>query len=558
MMSIALIALLVPGRILRGDSGIPIPAGTWTLVLTHGLPAAANGWEQLVYVPPLKLSIMLALYHQRNSEPNESMVGYNFDTNGWNVVDMGGNFHTETMPEGGESQGYFGFNPNNNTITYHCCTTGSNQPEDINHDWWYDVLGQSGRDKQTSPKPPAMVLLPGGTFDSAHNVFIFEGGASFVGTWSYDPVANSWVQMFPSGAVPDPSLALPGLAYSTAAQQVYLFGGQSESSGTYSNDLYVYDYPTNSWTLINPVGGIMPPGRNAHAFAYDSTNNIFLLYGGENASGVLSDTWVYDPTANTWTQVTTPAPPVTNDPIYAKMSYDSDHNVFVIAEVGAGGGYYGGTWTPYAIETWLFRYAGGGPNAGTQASTAAPSVGGLNRYNTGWAKDPALTSAGNSLYVAWSELSSPFSDLDDAWPHMYVSQYSGGSWVPLGTSFDSVSYDIFEAHQPSLAIVNGVPWISYYQSANTGQTALVYSSSWDGVSTWNGGSVGLDGSSSPLFQGQSQITAAGAVPHVALLEVDKSVYPQRTLAYVRAWNGSAWCFDSRPLLSKTTPIHSKP
>jgi N-acetylneuraminic acid mutarotase len=276
-----------------------------------------------VYVPPIKQSVMLSQYHQRNSEPDESLVGYNFDTNSWDVIDVGGNFHTESMPEGGESQGYFGFDSNNNTIVYHCCTSGSNQSEDINHDWWYDVLGQSGRDKHTSPKPPDVALLPGGIFDPAHNVFIFHGGASFVGTWAYDPVGNSWVQMHPTGSVPDPSLALAGVAYSTAQQKVYLFGGQSETSGVYTNDLYVYDYSTNTWTLITPAGGIKPPGRNAHAFAYDSTNNIFLTYGGANSSGLLNDTWVYDPAANTWTQVTTPGPGATNVAVYAKMSYDS-------------------------------------------------------------------------------------------------------------------------------------------------------------------------------------------------------------------------------------------
>ena len=134
----------------RADTGVPIPAGSWTLALTRGFPAEANGWEQLVYAPVLKRSIMFSQYHQRNSEPNESMVAYNFETNSWEVIDMGGNFHTEAMPEGGESQGYFDFNPNNNTIIYHCCTTGSNQPENVDHTWWYDVLGQSGRDKQTS------------------------------------------------------------------------------------------------------------------------------------------------------------------------------------------------------------------------------------------------------------------------------------------------------------------------------------------------------------------------------------------------------------------------
>ena len=538
MLCIALTAPLCPLQAFQADSGVAIPPGTWTQVLTHGLPVEANGWEQLIYVPPLKQSIMLSQYHQRNSEPNESIVGYNFDTNAWSIIDMGGNFHTESIPEGGESQGYFGFDPTSGMIVYHCCTSGSNQPEDINHDWWYDVLGQSGRDKHTSPKPPAGVLLPGGTFDIAHNVFVFEGGASFVGTWAYNPVSNTWQQMSPGGTVPDPSLALPGLAYSTAEQKIYLFGGQSENSSAYNNDLYVYDYATNTWSEISPAGGVKPPGRTSHAFAYDSTNNVFLLYGGLNASGVLNDTWVYNPSTTTWTQVNS-APTASTTAVYAKMSYDSDHNVFVMAQVGVGGGYYGGAWNTYGIETWLFRYAGGGPNAGTQASTATPPAGALNRYNTGWGKDPALVSSGSSLYVGWSETGSPFDPTDDAWPHIYVSQYSSGNWVPLGTSFDAISSDIFEAHAPSLGLVGGTPWVSYYQTANTGQTAAVYSSSWDGNSTWNGGAVGLVGTGT-LFQGQSQIIGVGSVPHVAMLQVDENVYPQRTLAWVMAWNGSAW------------------
>src|SRR2546423_2523574 len=77
----------------RADAGVPIPAGTWTLALTRGLPVEVNGWEQLVYAPILKQSIMFSQYHQRNSEPNESMLGYNFETNSWGLLDMGGNFH---------------------------------------------------------------------------------------------------------------------------------------------------------------------------------------------------------------------------------------------------------------------------------------------------------------------------------------------------------------------------------------------------------------------------------------------------------------------------------
>ena len=62
-------------------SGIPIPLQTWTPVLSRGLPESSNDWEQLVYVHAIQQSVMLSQYHQTNSEPNESLVGYNFDTN---------------------------------------------------------------------------------------------------------------------------------------------------------------------------------------------------------------------------------------------------------------------------------------------------------------------------------------------------------------------------------------------------------------------------------------------------------------------------------------------
>ncbi len=295
--------------------------------------------------------------------------------------------------------------------------------------------------------------------------------------------------------------------------------------------------------MINPTGGIKPPARNRHGFAYDSTNNVFLLYGGQNGSGILGDTWVYDPVQNLWTQITPPnAPVVTNVAPFAKLSYDSDHNAFVLALAGSGG-YFGGSWSAYSVSTYLFRYAGTGPNAGTLSSnpTPTPAAGSLNRDPLSWGKDPALTSSGTSLYVGWSELGSPFDPTDSSIAHIYVSQYSGGSWTPLGSSYTSVSTTSYkEAHLPSLTVIGGKPWASWYEGADSGQTPQVYAGSWDGISSWNGGAVGLDSTANPLYQGQSQIVGIAGAPYVAVLETDKSVYPQRARAYVRAWNGTAW------------------
>ncbi len=525
-----------------GTQGIPIPNGTWTMALTRGVPAQANGWEQLVYVPPLKQSVMFSQYHQHFSEPNMAWVGYNFDTNSWSVLDLGGRFHSENIGEGGETQGYFGYNSNNQTIISYCCTSGSNQPEDAFHTWWYDVLGQSGLDKHTSPKPVYDALQPASAFDQAHNLLIVHGGDSFAGTWTYNPSTNAWAPVNPGGTPPDASLILAGMDYSTAAGKVYLFGGFNGT--TYSNDIYYYDAAANTWTLINPAGGIKPPARYRHAFAYDSTNNIFLLYGGQNGSTILSDTWVFDPSANAWTQLNpAQSPTVTAAAIFAKLSYDSDHNVFVLAQQGQNG-YFGGNSTAFAFQTWLFRYAGGGPNAGTSLPNAQPSTGSINRNLASWAKEPEIGSSGGSLYLAWSETGSTFARDDSYWPHIYVDQYSSGSWSALGTSFESVTADLNEGHTPYMTVIGGVPWVSWGDANSAENASQIGVKSWNG-SAWTGGDIGLVGSAS--LQGRSQIDHIGTTPFTALVEIDKSYFPQNAFAYVKTWNGSAWNLLGGPL-----------
>lgn len=526
--------------------GIPLPNGTWNMVLTQGLPVESNDWEQLVYAPAVKRSIMLSQYHQFGTEANETLLGYNFESNAWDILDMGGLFHTENMPEGGESQGYFDYNPNNSTLIYHCCTSGSNQAENANHTWWYDLLGQSGRDKQTSPEPPFMALQPGGAFDPAHNVFLVEGGASYVGTWTYQPASNTWTATSPAGTLPDPSLILPAVAYNSSNQKVYLFGGRDGT--TYNSSLYAYDVPSNTWTLIMPANGVTPPGRYRTNFAYDSTNNIFLLYGGQNVSGVLGDTWVYDVAANTWTQLSPPlSPPLANVADFARLAYDSDHNVFVLAHKGTGG-YFEGTWLTLAIQTWLFRYAGTGSNPGASTATAQNSPGSLNRYVGGWSKDPAVAASAAGVFAAWSETGSPFDQSAGSWPHIYADQYSSGAWTSMGSSYQSISNSTtnIEAHAPSLAIINGTPWVSWYEGNN--QDEGVFAGSWNG-SSWQSSGIGLVGS--PAKQGRSQLADVGGVPYIAFLEVNKSYYPQAAFAYLKAWNGTSWVLQGGALNHNT-------
>ena len=518
-------------------TGVSIPNGTWTLVTTAGIPASTNNWEQLVYVHSLQQSVMLSIFHQTDSEPNESLVGYNFDTNAWDILDMGGLFHTENMPEGGESVGFLGYNPNNNTLIYHCCVSGSNQAENLNHTWWYDLAGQSGRDKQVPAEPPYMDLQPGGAFDVAHNVFVMFGGSSNIGTWIYDPVGNTWQAMLTGGTPPDPSYILPGVAYDSNNQQIYLFGGKDGS--TYSSNLYTYSYATNTWTLLSPVDGVTPPGRYRTNLAYDSTNNVFLLYGGQNGTAVFGDTWIYDPVANTWTQLNPAQSPTLGTAAdFVRLDYDSDHNAFVLAHKGSGA-YFGGAWKTLPLQTWLFRYAGTGPNAGTLLNTTQPVSGSMNSNAASWAKDPALAASGNSLYVSWSESGSPFDLTNGAWLHIFASQYSNGSWSALGSTYSAISGGGLEAHAPSLTVVGTTPWISWYQPTSGSTTnGQLWASYWSG-SSWSASMLGIVGGSTDT-QGRAQLGSIAGVPYEGFIEVNKSYYPQSDFVYLKSWNGTAW------------------
>jgi hypothetical protein len=93
-------------------------------------------------------------------------------------------------------------------------------------------------------------------------------------------------------------------AYCTADGKVYLFGGPSGygMGQEFFNNIYVYDVGTNTMTL-RATPGVRPAPRQKAGFAYDSANNVFLMYGGVNDSGLgttppaFGDTWIYDSAA---------------------------------------------------------------------------------------------------------------------------------------------------------------------------------------------------------------------------------------------------------------------
>jgi hypothetical protein len=137
-------------------------------------------------------------------------------------------------------------------------------------------------------------------------------------TWLYAADRNNWTRVN-SGTATPPRRMDAAVAYAANLHKVVLFGGLDRSNPLLCprNDTWIFDPPARTWTNLTPPHS--PSARRAHAMAYDGKTGMIVLFGGhqvrcgvgvpESTGPRLSDTWLYDPTANTWTNVTYPGGP---------------------------------------------------------------------------------------------------------------------------------------------------------------------------------------------------------------------------------------------------------
>ncbi|MBA3708863.1 MAG: hypothetical protein H0W83_08610 [Planctomycetes bacterium] len=544
---------LMPGVAAASEA---IPVGTWVTTRTEGFAAQAVGYDRLVYAPaPVSKAVILGNYHEMGSEPNTALCAYDFTTNRWDILDVGGLVHGETMAEAGHGVGTFDWDPDLKQFLFYGASSGSNQPETPYHLWWFDPLGQSGRDKNTSPKP-GYINVGYSTYDAVAKRWLFFGG----GTFAYDPLANAFEDKQPAGTPPE-SLYFSAVAFDPDDRKSYVFGGQSTR---FLNDISTYHLPTNTWSK-RATPGLRPAPRFMTSLAFDSIHHVFMMFGGSDGDRVYSDTWIYDPAADAWTEL---HPPQVPTPVYSglfeKLAFDAEHNVFILANVGHGG-FASATDFAYGIQTCFFRYAGTGPDAGTASATYVPPSGSINRDATGWAKEPVLAASDGRLLAGWVECGRPWDTLLSAWFHVRVDERVGDGWAPLGVDFTAINAEQdggTESHGPSLALIGGSPWVSWYDANNSGaEKCQVHAKRWNG-STWIGGTIGVVDNASDrepfVFQGRSCLADIGGIPHIGFLEIDKNYFRERVFAYVKRWNGSSWTLLGGALNRENGTVAARP
>jgi N-acetylneuraminic acid mutarotase len=218
--------------------------------------------------------------------------------------------------------------------------------------WAYDLNSDSYFDMTpiTAPSPRA---ASGIAYDSQSDRIVQFGGIlntttleASNETWIYDYNSNTWTNAAPSIA---PSHRLASyMTYDSESDRVILFGGVTLSPSSVHDDTWAYDFDTNTWEEMHP--SIAPDARYGASTAYDSEEDRVLLFGGNPSATTITntfdDTWAYDYNSNTWVELN-PVNHPTNR--YAsKMVYDSESNKTVL--------FSGYPSANTKDKTWIFDY----------------------------------------------------------------------------------------------------------------------------------------------------------------------------------------------------------
>jgi hypothetical protein len=177
-----------------------------------------------------------------------------------------------------------------------------------------------------------------------YDLFADTGG----GTWSYSFATGTYSKLSQrhwgySGLIPS-GRSSPGFA--SDGLRAILFGGSVSDDATYK-----LDFATQSYSIAIAAGlPTSPPARGQiqAQFVYDSIHHKFVLFGGRcfdsaRCTGTLDDTWLYDPVANSWTDVSADIrPPARNQ---GQMYFDAANGVVVL---------YGGVGATIFNDLWTF------------------------------------------------------------------------------------------------------------------------------------------------------------------------------------------------------------
>jgi N-acetylneuraminic acid mutarotase len=291
------------------------------------------------------------------------------------------------------------FDPLNGQITLF---GGSGNSGLVNQTWAFSANDDANTwTELTLSNPPSARYGAAMEFDPSSGQIILFGGSGNEGnlddTWAYGIPSNAvlfWTNLNPSTF--PPNRFSPCFVFDPSSGKMILFGGINNDDGTYFDDTWAYDATNNTWTELTPATS--PSARDSARMAFDPTNGKIIMFGGHGVAGYLGDTWVYDSASNTWTNVTpATSPPARNG---STMTFDPCSGRMILF---GGYGYidadYDDTWAyDSKANTWTQLTPIGSPPARDSASiTFDPTSGQIILFG-GYSNN----TGGNLLNDTWA------------------------------------------------------------------------------------------------------------------------------------------------------------
>jgi N-acetylneuraminic acid mutarotase len=160
-------------------------------------------------------------------------------------------------------------------------------------------------------------------------------------TWLWS--GSAWTQV--STPVVPAARTGHAMAGSPTAASVLMFGGQ----GTNSQFSDTWTFNGTTWTQVFPA--TVPSVRSGACMAYDSHNNIWVMFGGMNEYNFLEETWTFNGT--TWTKIAVANGAGPAGCIGAQMAFDTTNNLTIMyGGIEAGGMYPSNATWSFNGTTW--------------------------------------------------------------------------------------------------------------------------------------------------------------------------------------------------------------
>ena len=365
---LAAVAAALLGAAGVASAALSIPSNTWvtqpapTQVTLSGFPGTfqPRGWNHMLFDPVGKRMILYDGYLDATRPYNiyaNALWTYNVLTNTLSLETVSNwaflNSATTPLPANStnptpfdrHSYSCIALAPELNRLYIWGGANSSVSTDWVGDTWVYD-LGTKTWHQANPATHPFNVLEQTMTYDpNVHRLVVFGGATAGYGSgdhaWLFDTQSELWEQAT-TASTPAPRNS-QSMVFDPMRKVSYLFGG-----GTYpnpGNDMWAFDANQRIWQQIIPQNS-PPPVRRFACMAYDSKHDIVLLWGGvQSSTALLNDTWLYQPSTRTWTQLLPAASPPANGSYNEDLAYDVDNDVFILHVYGL---------------FYLFRYAPSG------------------------------------------------------------------------------------------------------------------------------------------------------------------------------------------------------